>query len=188
VQSWAEKGYLTEGANGIARDEAFKTFEAGGAAFAISGSWYQAQFTASMGTKAGFTTLVPEGDETPATTGGESLAWAITTGSENPDVAAAYIDFINVDNAAQVFLDQNSLPSVLPDGYEPEAGTLTADIVNAYKTVSESGGMVPYLDYATPTFYDTLSGAVQQLTDGQVTPEQFAETLQDDYSAFLEKK
>jgi raffinose/stachyose/melibiose transport system substrate-binding protein len=60
--------------------------------------------------------------------------------------------------------------------------------VNAYKTVSESGGMVPYLDYATPTFYDTLSGAVQQLTDGQVTPEQFAETLQDDYSAFLEKK
>jgi raffinose/stachyose/melibiose transport system substrate-binding protein len=188
VQSWAEKGYLTEGANGIARDEAFKTFESGGAAFAVSGSWYQAQFTASMGTSAGFTTLIPKGEKTPATTGGESLAWAITTGSKNPDVAAAYIDFINVDNAAQVFLDQNSLPSVLPEGYEPESGTLTADIVNAYRSVSESGGMVPYLDYSTPTFYDTLSGAVQQLTDGQVTPEAFAKILQDDYSAFLEKK
>jgi raffinose/stachyose/melibiose transport system substrate-binding protein len=188
VQSWAEKGYLTEGANGIARDEALAAFEGGTAAFTITGSWYQAQFTASMGNSAGFTTLIPEGEETPATTGGESLAWAITTGSENPDVAAAYIDYINVDNAAQVFLDQNSLPSVLPDGYEPEAGTLTADIVNAYRTVSESGGMVPYLDYATPTFYDTLSGAVQQLTDGQVTPEEFAKILQDDYAAFLESK
>jgi len=188
VQSWAEKGYIAEGANGISRDEALASFEAGDAAFAISGSWYQAQFTASMGDGVGFTTLIPEGEDTPATTGGESLAWAITTGSEHPDVAAAYIDFINVDNAAQVFLDQNSLPSVLPDGYEPEAGSLTADIVDAYRTVSESGGMVPYLDYATPTFYDTLSSAVQQLTDGQVTPEQFAQILQDDYSAFLESK
>jgi raffinose/stachyose/melibiose transport system substrate-binding protein len=188
VQSWAEQGYLTEGANGITRDEALASFEAGSAAFTISGSWLQAQFTASMGASAGFTTLVPEGEETPATTGGESLAWAITTGSENPDVAAAYIDFINVDNAAQVFLEQNSLPSVLPDDYQPEEGTLTADIVNAYKTVSESGGMVPYLDYATPTFYDTLSSAVQQLTDGQVTPEEFAQILQDDYADFLDKK
>ena len=188
VQSWADKGYLTEGANGISRDEAIAAFEGGTAAFTITGSWYQAQFTASMGDSAGFTALIPEGEETPATTGGQSLAWAITTGSENPDVAAAYIDFINVDNAAQVFLDQNSLPAVLPEGYEPEPGTLTADITNAYRTVSESGGMVPYLDYATPTFYDTLSGAVQQLTDGQVTPEQFAEILQDDYSAFLESK
>ncbi|MFD3445152.1 extracellular solute-binding protein [Microbacteriaceae bacterium 4G12] len=188
VQSWAEQKYLTEGANGISRDEAIAAFEAGSAAFTISGSWLQAQFTESMGDAAGFTTLIPEGEETPATTGGESLAWAITTGSENPDVAAAYIDFINVDNAAQVFLEQNSLPAVLPDDYQPEEGTLTADVVNAYQTVSESGGMVPYLDYSTPTFYDTLSSAVQQLTDGQVTPEQFAEILQDDYSAFLESK
>jgi raffinose/stachyose/melibiose transport system substrate-binding protein len=47
---------------------------------------------------------------------------------------------------------------------------------------------VPYLDYATPTFYDTLSAAVQQLTANKLTPQQFAEQLQKDYAAFLKTK
>ena len=49
-------------------------------------------------------------------------------------------------------------------------------------------GLVPYLDYATPTFYDTLSAAVQQLTAEKLTPQEFAEQLQKDYAAFLKTK
>ena len=47
---------------------------------------------------------------------------------------------------------------------------------------------MPYLDYATPTFYDTLSAAVKQLTAKKLTPQQFCEQLQKDYAAFLKTK
>ena len=97
------------------------------------------------------------------------------------------MNFINDAQSAQAFIDEKSLPSVIPADYTPAAG-LETDVFSTYKTVTESGGLVPYLDYATPTFYDTLTAAVQQLTDKQVTPQAFTEILQKDYSAFLESK
>ncbi len=42
----------------------------------------------------------------PATTGGQSLALGITTGSEHADVAAAYIDFLTDAHADDVMLEQ----------------------------------------------------------------------------------
>lgn len=187
IQGWAKKGYITQGANGVSRDDALAQFEAGESAFYIVGTWKQADIAASLGDDAGFTTLIPDGETTPVTTGGEGLAWAVTTGSKNPDVAAAYVDFINNADAAQTFIDFNSLPSVIPADYTPKEG-LEADVFDTYSSVTDSGGLVPYLDYATPTFYDTLTSAVQQLTDEQVTPEAFTEILQKDYSSFIDGK
>ncbi|WP_213814269.1 ABC transporter substrate-binding protein [Glaciihabitans sp. dw_435] len=187
IQGWSDKGYIAKGANGVSRDDALADFTAGKSAFYIVGTWKQAAISEALGADAGFTTLNPEGSDTPVTTGGEGLAWAVTTGTKNPDVAAAYLDYINDAASAQTFIDEKSLPSVIPADFTPAAG-LESDVFNTYKTVTESGGLVPYLDYATPTFYDTLTAAVQQLTDDQVTPKAFTEILQKDYSAFLASK
>ncbi|MGI4894599.1 MAG: PfkB family carbohydrate kinase [Janthinobacterium lividum] len=69
-------------------------------------------------------------------------------------------------------------------GFQPTTGTRGGDIAASWDGVSQNGGLVPYLDYATPMFYDTLSGAVQQLTGGQQAPEEFTQTLQADYESF----
>ena len=61
---------------------------------------------------------------------------------------------------------------------------MAADITSEYKTISSGNGIVPYLDYTTSTFYDTLTAAMQDLVAGKVTPEQFTQTLQDDYTKF----
>ncbi|MEA9983968.1 MULTISPECIES: ABC transporter substrate-binding protein [Subtercola] len=187
IQNWSDEGYITKGASGISRDDALAQFEAGKSAFYVVGTWKQAAISATLGADAGFTTLIPAGGTTPVTTGGEGLAWAVTTGSKHPDVSAAYIDFINNADAAQTFIDKKSLPSVIPAGYTPTAG-LETDVFKTYGAVTASGGLVPYLDYSTPTFYDTLTSAVQQLTDDQVTPKAFTEILQKDYSSFLSSK
>jgi len=52
--------------------------------------------------------------------------------------------------------------------------------------VAESGGLVPYLDYATPTMYDTIGAALQDLIAKRATPQQFLQTLQDDYAKFVD--
>ncbi len=185
VQDWSSKGYMTKGANGITRDDAVNAFGKGQAAFLITGTWYEATLESSTEAKnIGFTALKPEGSETPVTMGGIGLAWAITSKADNPDAAAAYIDFITNKAASQVLVKTGNLPAVVPDGDQPAAGTLAAAITDSYVTISKSNGITPYLDYATPTFYNTLTAAAQDLVAGKQSPVQFTQTLQDDYAAF----
>lgn len=188
IQDWATKGYITKGANGISRDDALADFADGKSAFVITGTWEQPKVIKGLGADGGFVALGPDGSETPVTTGGEGLAWSITTGSKHPDVSAAYIDFITNAKASQVLIDNGNLPAVPPADWAPKAGTLQADVANEWESVNTGSGLVPFLDYATPTFYDTLSAAVQQLTAKQLTPQEFAEQLQKDYASFLKSK
>ena len=188
LADWSEKGYIPEGANGISRDDALGEFADGKSAFLITGTWQLGTLEEALGTDVGFTALNPVDGDTPVTTGGEGLAWAITSKSENTDAAAAYVNFITDTSASEILVETGNLPTVIPDSYTPEDGTLTADIVEQYRAISDSNGLVPYLDYATPTFYDTLANGVQELTAGQQDAKAFTEGLQADYSAFLESK
>jgi raffinose/stachyose/melibiose transport system substrate-binding protein len=57
-------------------------------------------------------------------------------------------------------------------------------MVAGWQKINSADGLVPYLDYSTPTFYDTITAALQDLIGGKTTPRQFTETLQADYSKF----
>lgn len=185
IQDWANKGYLTKGANGVSRDDAVNTFGKGGSAFVMTGTWYEATLEAAPEAKnIGFTALKPEGSQTPVTMGGIGLAWAITSKTKNADAAAAYINFITDESASQLLVKTGNLPAVVPASDKPAEGTLAADITNSFVTISKANGITPYLDYATPTFYDTLTAAMQDLVAGKQSPQQFTQTLQDDYAAF----
>ncbi len=183
VHDWATQGYLPPGANGVTGDDAVAAFAKGEGAFFVSGTWQLATVTQGLGADGGFVALQGR-DGKPETLGGVGLAWAMTSKTKHPDVAAAYIDFVTNAASSKVLVDTGNLPVVLPSGYAPATGTVNGDIVAQWRQVSQKGGLVPYLDYATPTFYDTLSGAVQQLTGGKASPQQFATTLQTDYAAF----
>jgi raffinose/stachyose/melibiose transport system substrate-binding protein len=77
---------------------------------------------------------------------------------------------------------------VAPKKYQPPAGTLSADVFSAWKSISENDGLTPYLDYATPTFYDTLTSNLQQLIGGKVAVKQFTGNLDADQDAFKTSK
>lgn len=189
IQDWVKRGYVTPGADGVSRDAAAADFGAGKAAFMISGTWYQATLEHDLGTAgAGFAALAPKGSTTPVTTGGEGLAWALTAKTAHPDAAAAYVDFVTNRAASELLVKTENLPTVVPADVSPAAGTLAADIVREYRSVSSSNGLVPYLDYTTPTFYDTLTASVQDLVGLKTTPERFAQTLQADSEAFAKKR
>ena len=64
------------------------------------------------------------------------------------------------------------------------ASSIEGQMVDGWEKVSGADGLVPYLDYSTPTFYDTITAALQNLIGGQSTPEQFTATLQADYAKF----
>ncbi len=103
--------------------------------------------------------------------------------TEVPDVAAAYIDFVTNADAARVMLETGNLPSVVPDGWEPSPG-VQSDVIAAWNTMNEKSSLVPYLDYTTTTFYDSITSGIQELLAARSTPVAFAASLQDDVDAF----
>ena len=136
-----------------------------------------------MGDKLGFMLVPPAEDDAPAQAlGGESLPFAITAKSEHPEVAAAYIDFLTDANASEVLVETGNLPA-MPAAAEP-GGAAGQDVFEAWRTLTDADGLVPYLDYATPTFYDTITAAVQQLMAGRRSPSEFTEALQEDFEQF----
>ena len=189
LQDWAKKGYLTPGANGLAYDDAAKKFASGTGVYLVTGTWEAAVLKKPMGNNLGLFVPPPAtAGGAPTTTGGESLAFAITSKSKHPDVAAAYLNFITNAHADDVLTQTGNLPAVPGKAAEAlKPDSVEGQMVAGWKKVSAVDGLVPYLDYSTPTFYDTITAALQQLIGGKTTPQQFTQTLQADYEKFHQK-
>ncbi len=189
LRDWVKKGYLSPGFEGQSEDQSADAFARGGAAFMVDGSWEAAALAQKMGaSKVGFTALSPTAGGSAVTQGGEGLAWAVTSKSRHSDVAAAYINFLVDSQGMSRTAADGSLPALPPADFHPAAGTVYADLLTQWKSVSRSDGLLPYLDYTTPTFYDTLTAALQEMLAGQKSVHDFGTALQADYSAFAKSR
>ncbi|WP_354180614.1 extracellular solute-binding protein [Arthrobacter sp. UYP6] len=182
---WQSKGYFNDGVNGTDYDAAWQQLAAGDGVFLMGGSWLAADLQDAMGEDAGFFVPAAAAGEAPKTTGGTGLPFTITSESENPDLAAAYIDFITSDEAMAILADTGNLPVVDTQKYAPESGVLQ-DVYSEFGSVSADGALLPYLDYATPTMADTMGEALQGVLDGRTSPQEFTEALEADYAEFTD--
>ncbi|GAA3703328.1 extracellular solute-binding protein [Nonomuraea antimicrobica] len=182
--SWVDKGYFAKGFNGQGYDAAWQAFGKGQGVFLIAGTWLLADLGKALGDDLGF--MLPPGataGAAPVATGGTGLPFAITAKSPHPDAAAAYIDFITSADAMKVLTETGNLP-VADTGAQSVREGPQQDVFTAFGTVSGKDGLVPYLDYATPTFADTLGAALQDLLAEKATPQEFLATLEKDYQTF----
>jgi raffinose/stachyose/melibiose transport system substrate-binding protein len=189
LQNWAQQDYFTSGFGGGGYDNSIGNFADGQGLFMITGNWIVADLGADN-SDFGFFPLPPLTAGGPAvSTGGAGFPLAITVGSEHPDAAAAYIDWMNSDHASELLLKAGQIPlhtGATSASIEP--GTVLADVVDTASAVSKANGIVPYEDWATPTFYDTLSASIQELMADRLTPQQFASQVEQDYADFQESR
>jgi raffinose/stachyose/melibiose transport system substrate-binding protein len=186
IQGWAEKGYFTPDFNGTGYDPAWQQFTRGKGRFLIAGTWLTADLADAMGDEVGFMLMPPsEEGAPPVSLGGESLPFAITSKSQNPDVAAAYIDFLTNADAGRVLAETGNLPAMETDARA--TGALAREVQEAWFTLAEQEAMIPYLDYATPTFFDEITAAIQRLLAGKLEPGEFTRDVQDGYAKFTEQ-
>jgi raffinose/stachyose/melibiose transport system substrate-binding protein len=178
VQDWGKKGYFTPDFNGTGYDPAWQRFAKGRGHFLIAGTWLVADLAKQMGEDVGFFVMPgAEAGGDPVALGGESLPFTITSQSEHPDVAAAYIDFLTDPNAATVLTETDNLPAMKLDAPEP-TGALSKEVSAAWKALGDADGLVPYADYTTPTFGDDLGGAIQQMLAGKTSATEFTSDVQ----------
>ncbi|MEO7268942.1 MAG: extracellular solute-binding protein [Knoellia sp.] len=184
---WVDKGYFSSGFNGQDYDPAWQGFTKGKGVFLIAGSWLQADLSSAMKTDVKFSLPpAPESGGTAVTTGGTGLPFAITQKAKNKDAAAAYINFLTTPDAMKVLADNGNLP-VVETAAQKAPDALATDVFGAFGAVSSDNGLVPYLDWATPTMGDTLGATLQDLLAKKVTPEKALEALQKDYGDFTAK-
>ena len=182
VQEWARKGYFTDGYAGLGYDPSWTQFGKGNGVFLITGSWLTADLRKALGKDVGFFLLPARSGRSLSTLGGEGLPWAISSKTKNPDAAATYLNFLTRPQNAQVLISAGQLPAM--KGTVKVPAGLDTEVYRAWTTANVRDAIVPYLDWATPTMYDTITASVQKLMAGRSTPATFVDEIQSDYSKF----
>ncbi len=186
IVEWVDKGYFNEGFNGTDYDPAWKEFAKGKTPYVIAGTWITADLADAMGDDVGFMLMPGNDPAAPVSLGGESLPFAITSAAKNPDVAAAYIDFLTDANAANVLVQTNNPPAM--KGAPLPTGGVAADVAAAWEKLNAADGVIPYLDYTTPTFYDDISSNIQELLAKKKDPAKFTADVQAAYDKWAESR
>ena len=185
LAEWGTSGAMGDSPNGLAYDDAWPLYTKGTGVLLIGGSWLAPDMEAVMGEDLRFMAPPPGADGAVATTGGTGIPFSIPAAAENKDVAAAYIDFLTSDEAMQLIADNGGMPVNRTAELAPESG-VNKDVYEAFDAVSTDGTLLPYLDYATPSFADTAGATLQEVIGGQTEPAAAADALQEDYAAFTE--
>lgn len=184
---WVDKGYFNNGFNGLGYDPAWQAFSKGTGVFLVGGTWLQADLSKAMGDDVAFMLPPPaQAGEQSYTTGGSGQPFAITATAKHPDAAAAYINFLTSPEAMAVIAETENLP-VVDTAAQKAPNALAQQVFQAFGTVTKDNGLLPYLDWATPTMSDTIGAAMQDLMAKKQTPAQVLETLQQDYADFTGK-
>ncbi|MDD7465100.1 MAG: extracellular solute-binding protein [Actinomycetaceae bacterium] len=187
LAAWGHGGYFGSSPNGTDYDPAWASFAKGTGVFLPAGSWLGTDLEKQMGDNLGFMVPPPGVDGTLATTGGTGIPFAIPAKAKNPVAAAAYIDFITSDEAMEMIAENGGMPVNRTIELAPASG-VQKQIFEGFGKVANEGTLLPYLDYATPTFSDTVGEGLQKVLGSQSTPEQVLKDLEADYSAFTQGK
>ena len=189
LQDWAKAGYFTEGFPGIGYDDCNNLFKAGNGAMTITGSWLAPELMVGTDQEFGFFLLPPFAGKTGLAIGGVGIPFAIRKTTEKQDLAAEYLNWMISPRAAELWAEAGMLPAMaLPEDSKVDTNNLFGDTLNAWNAINKENAVGHYIDWATPTFYDTLVAELQKLLGGISTPANFTEAVEVDYSAYLQSK
>ncbi len=185
--NWANSGYFTEGYAGIGYDDSNLLFKAGNGAMTITGSWLAGELVTDTDQQFGFFLLPPFEGKSGMAIGGVGIPFAIRKTTDKADLAAEYLNWMISPRAAELWAKAGMLPAMsLPESASIETDNLFGDTLKAWETINKNNAVGHYIDWATPTFYDTLVAELQKLLGGMSTPAEFTAAVQKDYAAYLD--
>jgi len=186
MQDWVDKGYFTDGFPGIGYDDSNKAFKAGQGAMTITGSWLTGELLTDTDQQFGFFLLPANPGHTRMAIGGVGVPFSIRKTTAQPDLAAEYLDWMISPRAAELWAGVGMLPAMpMAEGVTIEASPLFTDTMVAWNTINSENMVGHYIDWATPTFYDTIVAELQKLFGKMTDPAAFTAAVQLDYAAFL---
>jgi raffinose/stachyose/melibiose transport system substrate-binding protein len=183
VKKWADAGWLTPNYQGLQYADAVDQFMHGKGAFRFEYTG-ALPFTDAQKQTYGYLQLPQVDGSKVVGTGSPSGNLSISSKSKNPDVAAAFLDYLANKQTAQLAVDRGYLPLLHTGLKTPTDSPEFATEVTGQQALDADNGYVPYFDWSTPTMLDTLGTQLQLLLAGRATPQQLTDAGQKDYDAF----
>jgi len=189
LSDWAQAGYFTQGYPGIGYDDSNNNFKAGEGALTITGSWFAPELMTGTDQEFGFFLLPGFSGQPTMAIGGVGIPYSIRKTTQHPDLAAEYLNWMISPRAAELWAQAGMLPAMsLPEGSQVDTNNLFGETLFAWEAVNKNNAVGHYIDWATPTFYDTLVAELQKLLGGISTPANFTAAVEADYARFLQEQ
>ena len=127
---------------------------------------------------------MPPGDSGKAVAiGSAGVPYHISAKTKNPDLAAAYINFITGKGASQALVDTQQVPAAT-DGTAEPGDSLGKEVKAGWDQLVEDGGLTLYPDWSSPTMLQTMGQTFQEMLAGRIPPEEVVEKTQSDWEDY----
>jgi raffinose/stachyose/melibiose transport system substrate-binding protein len=185
LKEWADKGYLGEADVYNSRKESDSgiAFGKGEAALLIAGNWQAATAREGLGDDAIFFN-VPSGESGDRVNiGSTSFPMHVSAKTKQPDLAAAYLDWITGPDAAQELVETQQVPAAIDATAEP-GDVLGQQVKEGWDQLVEDGGLTLYPDWSSPTMLQTMGQSFQEMLAGRASPQDVISRVQDDWEKY----
>lgn len=184
---WADSGYFTKDFVGVSSTDAVQGFVDGTGVFCIWYSGFLPFKDQAQGDQFG-QFLLPRADGGPLTgVGASSQQFSIAAGSDAPDAAALFLDYMSSPEAAQFSIDNQIIPMF--GTFEANTNSpLLNDGLTTLNAVTASNGYLPYFDWVTPTMLDVITQQLQLMFGGKATPDDLVNAMQANIDEFRASK
>ena len=181
IKDWQDAGYFSSDALALDGSTALSRFCNGEALFFPSGSWYSASINDALGDDAGWIAFPGEKADSGSAAANAVTAFGIPANAKNKNAAAAFLDFLQSDEARQIAVD-NGYPPV-GEGETPSTDNqLLGQVLTAYEGLVKTGNTTDYINNATAGMQaSAIIPGFQSLIDGTMTPKAFVESIQAQY-------
>ena len=186
AKKWNDNGWFTPHHEGINYQDAVANYLDGKGVFRF-------EYTGSLGLtdkqqgKFKYIQLPQASGNGTVGVGAAPAAMVIASKCKNPDVAAAFLDFLMSQDAAQVAADNGLIPLMHSDVSIPATMTTLQSEAAGADAIAKSDGFVPYFDWTSPTMLDTLNQQMQLLYAGKTGPAGLVAAVDKDRTAFLDQ-
>jgi raffinose/stachyose/melibiose transport system substrate-binding protein len=185
LKEWQDKGYLGRGDdyNGRGEQDAANEFGRGKGAFMLAGNWNAQTILDGLKDDAAFFDMPAGKSGKAAAIGSTSVPIHISSKSKNPDLAAAYIDFIAGKPASQELAKTTQVPAIL-DATAAPSGKLGEEVAGGWKKLVDDGGLTFFHDWSSPTMLETIGQSFQEFLAGKTSTQQVVTRIQKDWADY----
>ena len=185
LKEWADKGYLGQGDAFNARNdsEAAAAFGRGSGAFVLGGNWNASIAKDGLGKNAAFFDMPPGSGGKAIAIGSTSTPLHISAKSKQPDLAAAYLDFITGPTAGKALVDTQQVPAATDATAKP-GDPLGKEVIAGWQKLVNDGGLTLYPDWSSPTMLQTMGQSFQEMLAGRTSPQDVVSRVQKDWEEY----
>lgn len=185
LKEWNDKGYLgrPEDYNGRGDADASNLFARGKGAFMLGGNWNAQIVLDGLKDEAAFFDMPPGQSGKVAAWGSVGLPYHVSAKSKQPDLAAAYINFIAGRPASAALVKTSQTPAIVDPTAEP-TGRMAREVTEGWQRLIRDDGLMLYADWASPSMLETMGGAFQEFLAGRASLDDVVKRTQKDWSDY----